>query len=117
MTDVSRDELVRRLGEPGLSLLDVRTCGEYDGSGGYPCGGRQGHIPGALHVDLHDLLAAGDAAEVRTLLGLPEGAEVVAYCHSGSRSDFACQILGGAGYEARNYVGSWHEWSRAVDPS
>jgi len=23
-------------------------------------------------------------------------------------------LLQGAGYHARNYVGSWHEWSRAV---
>ena len=117
MTDVSRDELVRRLGEPGLSLLDVRTRGEYDGSGGYPCDGRQGHIPGALHVDLHDLLAAGDAAEVRALLGLPEGAEVVAYCHSGGRSAIAVDLLAASGYRARNYAGSWHEWSADVSLS
>ena len=46
------------------------------------------------------------------LVGLPEGAEVIAYCHSGSRSGFAEQVLRGAGYDARNYAGSWHEWSR-----
>jgi 3-mercaptopyruvate sulfurtransferase SseA len=27
----------------------------------------------------------------------------------------AVQVLRAAGYEARNYVGSWHEWSR--DPA
>ena len=43
-----------------------------------------------------------------------EGAEIVAYCHSGSRSRFAAEVLVGAGYKARNYVGSWHEWSREV---
>jgi thiosulfate/3-mercaptopyruvate sulfurtransferase len=41
-----------------------------------------------------------------------DGAEVVAYCHSGSRSAMAAQILRSLGYDARNYVGSWHEWSR-----
>lgn len=45
-------------------------------------------------------------------MGLPEGAEVIAYCHSGNRSAMAVQLLGAVGYEARNYVGSWHEWSR-----
>ena len=37
------------------------------------------------------------------------------YCHSGSRSAFAAQILRALGYDARNYVGSWHEWSRHDD--
>ena len=51
-------------------------------------------------------------AELRERLGLPEGAEIAAYCHSGSRSAIAVQILRAAGYDARNYPGSWHEWSR-----
>jgi 3-mercaptopyruvate sulfurtransferase SseA len=33
----------------------------------------------------------------------------------GTRSGFAVQVLSGAGYQARNYVGSWHEWSREVE--
>ena len=50
--------------------------------------------------------------QIRDRLGPPEAAELVTYCHSGSRSDLAAQILGAAGYVARNYRGSWHEWSR-----
>jgi 3-mercaptopyruvate sulfurtransferase SseA len=34
------------------------------------------------------------------------------YCHSGSRSAAATQLLTAAGYRARNYEGSWHAWSR-----
>ena len=49
---------------------------------------------------------------IRELVGLPEGAEIVAYCHSGSRSALATLALRCAGYDARNYAGSWHEWSR-----
>ena len=49
---------------------------------------------------------------VRELVGLPEGTEIVAYCHSGSRSALATLALRAAGYDARNYAGSWHEWSR-----
>ena len=49
---------------------------------------------------------------MRELVGAPEGAEVVAYCHSGSRSALATLALRAAGYRARNYPGSWHEWSR-----
>jgi thiosulfate/3-mercaptopyruvate sulfurtransferase len=52
------------------------------------------------------------AERIRELVGAPEGAEVVAYCHSGSRSALATLALRSAGYDARNYAGSWHEWSR-----
>lgn len=109
------DELRARLDDEGLALLDVRSRHEYDGVAGAHCDPRQGHIPGAVNVPLERLLECCSAAEVRALVGLPEGAEVVAYCHSGNRSDFAVQVLRGAGYEARNYPGSWHEWSRVSD--
>ncbi len=55
---------------------------------------------------------AARSDEVRALVGLPAPSEVVAYCHVGTRSAFAVQVLRDAGYEARNYAGSWHEWSR-----
>jgi thiosulfate/3-mercaptopyruvate sulfurtransferase len=41
--------------------------------------------------------------------------EIVAYCHSGSRSALATLALRSAGYRTRNYAGSWHEWSRHPD--
>jgi thiosulfate/3-mercaptopyruvate sulfurtransferase len=49
---------------------------------------------------------------VREVVGEPDGAELVTYCHSGSRSARATLALRAAGYRARNYAGSWHEWSR-----
>jgi thiosulfate/3-mercaptopyruvate sulfurtransferase len=112
MADIALEELRRRLGEEGLVLLDVRMAQEFTGLAGAPCDPRQGHIPGAVNLPLDRLLRCRSADEVRALVGAPEGAEVVAYCHSGNRSGFAAQVLAGAGYDARNYVGSWHEWSR-----
>ena len=109
-------EIARRLGEESLVLLDIRTPDEYTGRRGSPCDPRQGHIPGARLIELGDLLVGpGEPASpehVREVVGLPEGAEVVAYCHSGSRSALAALALRAAGYDARNYPGSWHEWSR-----
>jgi 3-mercaptopyruvate sulfurtransferase SseA len=89
----------------------VRTTQEYSGEAGYPCDPEQGHIPGARHLELSELFELSPE-QIRELVGLPEGAEVVAYCHSGSRSALAAEILRAAGYNARNYPGSWHEWSR-----
>jgi thiosulfate/3-mercaptopyruvate sulfurtransferase len=114
MSEVTRDELAARLGEDGLVLLDVRGRHEYTGQVGAPCDPRQGHLPGARHLDLAELLAL-DADGVRARVGAPPGAEVIAYCHSGNRSAYAVAILAEAGFHARNYVGSWHEWS--ADPS
>ena len=108
MTDVTADELAGRLGEPGLVLLDVRRPEEFAGRLTAPCDPRPGRIPGARNVDVTD-------AAVRELVGVPVGAEVIAYCHSGSRSALAVQVLAAAGYAARNYVGSWHEWSRDAE--
>jgi 3-mercaptopyruvate sulfurtransferase SseA len=112
--DIAVDELARRLDDPSLVLLDVRTAPEYRGDQGYPCDPRQGHIPGARHVPVVGLLDA-PPEDVREIVGAPEGAEVVAYCHSGRRSGLAVAALAAAGYAARNYEGSWHEWSRRAD--
>ena len=109
MSDIALDELVSRLGD--VALVDVRHVSEFDGSGGKPCDPRQGHIPGARHLDLYELMAMS-TSDVHEQLGLEPGAEVVAYCHSGSRSAIAAQALRSLGYDARNYFGSWHEWSR-----
>jgi thiosulfate/3-mercaptopyruvate sulfurtransferase len=109
------DELAGRLGDPVLTVLDVRTAAEYDGTGGSACDARQGHLPGARHLDVFELGGCAGPDAVRELVGLPEGAEIAAYCHSGSRSAFAVQLLRTAGYEARNYVGSWHEWASRED--
>ncbi|MGH2996511.1 MAG: sulfurtransferase [Gaiellaceae bacterium] len=109
--DIDRDELSARLDD--LAILDVRSPVEFSGEAGYPCDPRQGHIPGARNIEYSELLARSPE-EIRELVGLPAGAEIVAYCHSGSRSAVAVQALRLAGYEARNYPGSWHEWSRVV---
>jgi thiosulfate/3-mercaptopyruvate sulfurtransferase len=114
MEDVTLAELRQRLDDESLTVVDVRTSFEFEGAAGAHCDPRHGHIPGAVNVPLERILECKSAIEVRAVVGIPEGAEIVAYCHSGSRSDFAAQVLRGAGYRARNYVGSWHEWSRVV---
>ena len=113
------DELARRLEEGSITVLDVRSRAEFTGEAGYPCDPRQGHIPGAVHVEWSDLYAGEgrphDAETIRRLLaerGAEPESEIVAYCHSGQRSAFAVAALRSAGLAAENYDGSWHEWSR-----
>ena len=109
VSDIELEELAARLGS--VSVVDVRTQHEYDGSFGQPCDPRQGHIPGALHLEVGRLMQL-EPAQIEKELSVDPGVEIVAYCHSGSRSAVATQILRSLGYDARNYVGSWHEWSR-----
>jgi thiosulfate/3-mercaptopyruvate sulfurtransferase len=111
VSDIGLDELAARLDD--VRLLDVRSAGEYDGTRGNACDPRQGHIPGARHLDVQELFTLAPD-EIQARVGEP--GELVVYCHSGSRSSFAAQILRELGYDARNYVGSWHEWSRTELP-
>jgi thiosulfate/3-mercaptopyruvate sulfurtransferase len=112
---IETEELATRLDDPALTLIDVRMLHEYNGSAGAPCDPRQGHIPGARHIELTKFLECKTIEDVEALVALPGGSEVAAYCHTGSRSALAVQILNAAGYEARNYLGSWHEWAARPD--
>jgi thiosulfate/3-mercaptopyruvate sulfurtransferase len=110
----TRQEVASRLEDPSLTILDVRRIEEYTGKAGNACDPRQGHIPGARRLQVDELFGADGkpkpADEIRALVG--DAQEIVAYCHSGSRSALATLALRSAGYDARNYAGSWHEWSR-----
>jgi thiosulfate/3-mercaptopyruvate sulfurtransferase len=112
----TRQELGSRIGDASLTILDVRTPDEFSGRRGNQCDPRQGHIPGARNIEVGSFFEApgrpASPERIRELVGLAEGSEVVAYCHSGSRSALATLALRFAGYDARNYAGSWHEWSR-----
>jgi len=114
------EELARSIDEGTVVVLDVRTHAEYAGESGYPCDPRQGHIPGAVHLEWEELYSSAGAPLAREeILRLlrerdtdPGGKRIVAYCHSGQRSAMACVALRAAGLDAENFEGSWHEWSR-----
>jgi thiosulfate/3-mercaptopyruvate sulfurtransferase len=114
---IEAEEIASRLGDPTLTILDVRTTEEFTGKRGYPCDPRQGRIPGARHVHVEDLFVASGqpVAEDQIRARVGDAEEIVAYCHSGSRSALATLALRTAGYRVRNYAGSWHEWSRHDD--
>ena len=76
MEDVTLEELRRRLGDDDLTLLDVRSALEFEGMAGAHCDPRQGHIPGAVNLPLERIVQCRSAEEVRSVVGLPEGAEI-----------------------------------------
>lgn len=126
---VLRDEVLRRLGDPGTILFDVRSPEEYRGERVAPPGRpddgaeRAGRIPGAVHLHFMDLLREDGtfkpAAEMRRLCeerGVTPDKEVIVYCRLSHRASLACFALTEfLGYpRVRNYDGSWTEWGSVV---
>jgi len=94
MEPVNRDDLLKRVIEGGVTVLDVRPVDEY----------RTGHIPGALSVPL------GHLKEL--LSKLPKDQEIVAYCR-GPYCVLAVQaveILREQGFEAIRLEDGIQDW-------
>ncbi|MFB8757267.1 rhodanese-like domain-containing protein [Streptomyces nigra] len=79
----------------GLTVVDVRTPGEY----------AAGHLPGALNVPLDRLASA-----VPALRRLPAG-RLLVVCASGARSESACRLLAEHGIGAMTLTGGTQGWA------
>jgi len=97
---VSRKELVKRLKDKSVLLLDVRPEDEF----------AQGHLPGALNVPLAQL--------GKQLSKLPKRAQIVAYCRGPYcvLSFEAVAALRAKGYDARRLEDGFPEWKSAGLP-
>jgi thiosulfate/3-mercaptopyruvate sulfurtransferase len=124
-----RDDILRRLGDPGLALVDVRSPAEFSGEVIAPAGmaetaQRAGHIPGAASIPWARTVREDgtfrSADELRALYegeGVTPDKEVIAYCRIGERSSHSWFVLRELlGYpRVRNYDGSWTEWGSMVN--
>jgi thiosulfate/3-mercaptopyruvate sulfurtransferase len=117
---VTKEEIVSRLGQAGLVVLDVRTRDEYEGRDVRAA--RGGHIPGATHLFWEEALGADGAlrpeGELRRLYGaVPRDAEVAVHCQLGVRAAHTWFVLRHVlGYpNAKNYDGSWQEWGNQAE--
>jgi rhodanese-related sulfurtransferase len=88
------DEARSRL--PGLTVIDVRTPGEY----------AAGHLPEALNIPLDRLDSALSA-----LRRLP-GEQLLMVCASGARSENARRVLAGHGVRAMTLTGGTQGWAQ-----
>jgi rhodanese-related sulfurtransferase len=102
MREISPQDLKVRLDQSGGDrplLIDVRQPEEF----------ALGHLPGATLIPLGEL--------PRRLDEIPDGVEIVAYCHHGPRSLMAVAILAGAGRVAQSLRGGTEAWSQLIDPT
>ena len=123
-----RDEVLGKLGDPNLTLIDVRSPDEFTGKVIAPPGmsetaQRGGHIPGAQSApwlnavkDDGTFKSAEDLKAFYAGKGVTEGKDVIAYCRIGERSSHTWFVLYNLlGYDkAKNYDGSWTEWGSII---
>ena len=116
------DEMARRAGTWNFTLIDVRNDLEWAGQDATPCCQRRGHIPRAIHIEWTRFLENGRFKSPEQIVQMIEEhainprQEIAVYCHTGARSANAYYALRYAGLlGARNFMGSWHEWSARAD--
>jgi len=116
-------ELLSRLGAPGLALFDSRTADRYRGEN-ETIDPVAGHIPGADSAPYPDNLQADGCFQPAPALrerfaALLQGApaqEAIFYCGSGVTAAHNVLTVAHAGLgDARLYAGSWSEW--ITDPN
>jgi thiosulfate/3-mercaptopyruvate sulfurtransferase len=96
---IGAEEIVSRLADPLLRLIDARTANRWRGEPN-EIDDPPGRIPGALNMPWNEPLPE-----------LPPG-ELVAYCGSGVTSCVTLHRAWLDGREGRLYPGSWSEWSQ-----
>jgi thiosulfate/3-mercaptopyruvate sulfurtransferase len=115
---VTADEVLARLHDPNLRLLDVRSRERYRGEQ-EPIDPVAGHIPGAINAPFAETLDAEGQflpvqelrARFQQLLGDVPPEQAIFYCGSGVTAAQALLAYAHAGLgDGRMYPGSWSEW-------
>ena len=124
-----RDQVRKWVERDEVSLVDVRSPGEYAGEliapPGYEQEGAQraGHIPTAVSIPwasaVNDDGTFKSADELKALyggIGVSGDKPIIAYCRIGERSSHTWFVLKYLlGYnDVKNYDGSWTEWGNLV---
>ena len=120
-----RDDILPRLGDEGLALVDVRSPAEFAGEVIAPPGmtetaQRAGHIPGAASIPwaTRSTRTGRSSPPTSSRRCTRQGrhaatSDIIAYCRIGERSSplswFVLHELLGFS-RVRNYDGSWTEW-------
>ena len=121
-------DILPRVGDKGLSLVDVRSPAEFSGELLAPprlseTAQRAGHIPGAVSApwaqtvnDDGTFKSADELREHYAAVGVTEGQDIITYCRIGERSSHSWFVLHELlGYpNVRNYDGSWTEWGSLI---
>lgn len=81
-TNLGSEDFAKKIAEPGIVILDVRTSGEF----------YAGHIEGAINIDVEGMQFDADIAK------LDKTKTYAVYCHTGRRSGIAVGKMSDAGF-------------------
>lgn len=123
---VTTAEMLQAIDNPAIIKLDVRDRDEWLGLSSSPYAPdfcpRKGRIPNAVWLEWHRLMTSdseipmfrstAEILEICESVGITADSIVYIYCFKGSRAANTLIALQMAGIHARNYFGSWNEWSR-----
>jgi thiosulfate/3-mercaptopyruvate sulfurtransferase len=115
------DDVLGSLKKDEVKILDTRSEGEYFGT--HVRAARGGSVPGAVHIEWTDNIAAdgtfksnGELKEMYSQAGITPDKEVISYCQGGYRAAHSYVALRLLGFpKVRNYLGSWKEWGDRTD--
>ena len=119
---IARIDAVREaLQQPDLTIWDCRSAEEY--AGVKVTAARNGHIPGAVHLDWLDLIDRGrdmrlieDLDGCLAARGIGPRRDVIVHCQTHHRSGLAYMAARLLGFpRIRAYPGSWSEWGNRGD--
>ncbi|MGF2034196.1 MAG: sulfurtransferase [Nostoc sp. CmiVER01] len=123
---VTTTEMLQAIANPAIIKLDVRDSSEWLGLSSSPYNPdfcpRKGRIPNAVWLEWHRLMnseleiptfrSPEEIREICQSIGITSESIVYIYCFKGSRAANTLIALEEAGISAKNYFGSWNEWSR-----
>lgn len=111
------DELLSRIGNTDVQIIDTRLEVEYNGRVIYG-ENKAGHIPGAISLPFNSLVDSNGFLKSREELekyvadkGLDRNKLQITYCTTGVRASYVAVILEELGFKVRNYEPSFARYA------
>ena len=111
------DELLSKIGNTDVQIIDTRLEVEYNGRVIYG-ENKAGHIPGAISLPFNSLVDSNGFLKSRASLekyvtdkGLDKNKLQVTYCTTGVRASYVAVILEELGFKVRNYEPSFARYA------
>lgn len=124
--DITADlaQIRKAIGNPAIKIIDCRVSDAYTGNA--IVWARNGHIPGAINIDWHQLVASSNPHQLKSVAdmqsvfdryGIKKTDQLMLYCNTGREATLEFVVLHNIlDYpHVRLYEGSWMEYSMATD--
>ena len=111
------DELLSKIGNTDVQIIDTRLEVEYNGRVIYG-ENKAGHIPGAISLPFNSLVDSNGFLKSRAALekyvtdkGLDKNKLQITYCTTGVRASYVAVVLEELGFKVRNYEPSFARYA------